>query len=1499
MARFQLGQSSGSCSFSRGNPIPNYTSWGVIILTWALTGVLLEDAGAEAGEDHLRSLIERFSAPGSRVVGYPGCARAADYIEAELRAIGVEDVRREEFGVVVPMDRGGRLHVEDKVFELWGLWPNLVRTSTLPPAGLRAPMIYGGHGDWSEFNGQQVEGRIVLLEFNSEDRWLHAAALGARAVIFIEPENSTWRQANDKYVEAPLDIPRFWIERKAGRSLRRRLRQAAVEGLLQGRMDWEERPAWNFVGRIAGAHPELRRETVVVEAYYDGTSVVPALAPSAEAACSITALLELARHLKAQPPARTVVLAATSAHFQAMQGVVDFLERHARSHDHYVERVEDPLQVKLFISLDLSSQSDLLGLWNSTYNADLRRFYAPFGRRFTQYARELAPLLGRVGEEALVNGISPIKGIGWSSYVPQRAPVNSEMAHAAGLVSLAFMTVHDGRFKVDTPLDRTGQVNYRNLERQIALLKGVLPRALNDPALFAANEDFGQALKDRLRDLRLEVRTFPPRSQLPDRAVAGAVVALRPPDPNQRPGSSLPGRGPDTSRKGVRRLRYYICDADGNMEIRGLPQGVAQVSAYGLDAETGAIVYAPDLSKRAEYHHGKPAANGSLQSRIRFTTNKKTTVLFAAVSRPLFSLLDPRYLLPMQNLKIIDAGGRDARRFGYALSPAPRDAVGVVFGPVGRAYGDRLKIIVDGSRMLLINSQGEGSEKDARGIGYLLAEDGLTRTPVLALRDMWQLTEARLRTMRRHGIENQRLTQLHERARTLMQGADDALEARKWDRHVAYLRAALGTEARAYPDALATLNDVIKGMVFFLALVIPAAFFAERLLFAAADIRRQLTGFALLLLCIWMVISQVHPAFEIAHPLVVLLAFAIMAMAVFVLMLVGGRFNRHMRDYQARSAQVHETDISRVGAAYTAFMLGISNMRRRKLRAALTLITLILLTFTVLSFSSFKDQIRFVGFPMGQEGPYPGALIKNWGWERLELAALEYVRSHFESHGLVSPRSWYILEGGEEKSFITIEKGGRMVRAYALLGLAPQEARIGALDAVLGTGTWFEEADEATCLMPAEMAALLGIGEEEVGTARIRIFGRQLRLRGLVDSERLAHSRDLDGGMLTPADFQVSLDQTEAAEAGEERRGLRPFVHLRPENVLIVPYATARQMGGDLRSVAVRFHSGVDARGLVEDFLLRVATSLFAGLEEGDGIRVYSYTSVGMTAVEGLGQLIVPIFIAALIVLNTMVGAVHERSREIGIYSSVGLAPAHISMLFVAEACVYAVLGITAGYVLGQSMGKMLIWADLLEGVNLNYSSLAAVMVALLVMAVVLLSTLYPARLAAQAAVPEVVRRWQLPAPDGDHWEFPFPFMVGKAEVVGLCGFLVNYFRAYSEESLGTFFTEEIQLARERGTRGEEYAVQMLIWLAPFDMGVSQYLQIAFEPTEVENIYTVEFFIQRISGQDTFWRTTNQRFVHGLRKEFLIWHTLKEEERAQHRERAGQMLSESKAMERG
>ena len=83
-----------------------------------------------------------------------------------------------------------------------------------------------------------------------------------------------------------------------------------------------------------------------------------------------------------------------------------------------------------------------------------------------------------------------------------------------------------------------------------------------------------------------------------------------------------------------------------------------------------------------------------------------------------------------------------------------------------------------------------------------------------------------------------------------------------------------------------------------------------------------------------------------------------------------------------------------------------------------------------------------------------------------------------------------------------------------------------------------------------------------------------------------------------------------------------------------------------------------------------------------------------------------------------------------------------------------------------------------------------------------------------------------------------------------------------------------------------------LLWLAPFDMGVSQYVQFGLEPTDMRGIYAIRVFIHRISGQDTAWRRVNQRFMNRLRKEFLIWQTLKKDVRDRHRQVTEQVMQQ-------
>jgi ABC-type antimicrobial peptide transport system permease subunit len=1538
-----------------------------------------------APENRVKETVGFLAGLGSRVAGYPGAEQAADYVQRSFRDIGLEGIAVHEYDVSIPVEKNGemRLDANGRQIELYGIWPNLVKTSTLPEGGLDGRLVDGRGGSFVDMEGKDIEGAFVLMDFNTSDRWLNAAYLGAAGVVFIEPDSTVYLEGEKKFYSMPLDVPRFWVSGRDGDYLRAELeRNEHLDVHLDYTMVWERQPAWNIIGTIPGYDPLLRDDVVVLEAYYDAMSVVPALAPGAEQASSITALLELARYFREHPPARTVVLLATSAHHLGMRGIDDFIQRYLRQEDPFVERMvvrqavdnaiaaglvakdgvnysigieefagkeglvrhaadhdttlvvaildasladgggleaggesfagrdemlaaliddtelriafyrdwvdyeADSLAVKLFVSLDLSSQTDELGVWNSNSSFYYKRYFAPFGKNFMNYARTVSEGLGYTRKDVLVNGISPEGGMSWSTFVPGEISVNSELVLSAGTPALAFVTVNDARFLVDTPLDRSSQVNYANLSKQIRALAGMFHLAFEDPELFP---DFKMRLRDTLRSLKGRTMVMPRRSIVPDLPRTEAVAVVR--------------NGKRKSYKGVRGEYYELVDGSGSFYINRIRVNSVQIEGYYMDPITGKITYAPDRGSQGDK---KFPMKISMDWR-----DKQWMVLLAPfVAYNFFDIVDPRYLTKLNTVTIFDDTNSEPVEYGYTIGEGPSaldEAAGVMFARPGTRIKMGFGAGLLGFRYLLLNSTSFDDKDKALGEGFEMGrESSFARTSYQAAHDVWSLDESRMRELKSFAIENHRLNNLHERARIELDAAAVALEGKHWDEFVKRTRAAIGLESRAYPDVKATQNDVIQGIIFFMALVIPCAFFTERLIFSAATIRNQILGFAAVFSVIWMVLWLVHPAFQLSNPFVILLAFVILALAVLVMWIITGKFNEQMKKLRTEVAVIHDTDVSRAGASLTAFQLGISNMKRRKLRTVLTFFTLLLLTFTVLSFTSIQTSLRFNQIERDNEGLYEGLLIRSKAWTPMEDSVLDYARSNFGGRSQIAPRSWY---SNKSKAHIKMKHGERAHNALGVLGLSSEEKEVTGLDRALIAGRWFEPGENKVCILPSDMitADKLNIDLGDVGQAQIRVFGDLFTVIGVIDSKRMKELKDLDDEILTPADFAVTGGQAVQEIAQEEQREkqgledskvvIKPFVHLEPANVLLIPYQTLRNIGSGnpLQSVAVRFTAGVDERAEIEEFLSRLAVTLFAGIKEADDeyVKVSIYSSLGMTSFSGMANLFIPILIAALIVLNTMMGSVYERFREIGIYSSVGLAPGHISWLFMAESCVYAVLGVVAGYLTGQITAKVLIELNLLAGFTLNYSSLSAVTSCMLVMAVVMLSTVYPARKASEMAVPDVNRKWRLPVPDGDEWNFEFPFTVSGYDVVGLSVFLIGYFDSYSEESIGTFYTDGAQISRFESPQGDGFAIDMNIWLAPFDLGVSQHVVLRATPQGEHNIFDITLQLSRLSGEDASWRRVNQRFMNVIRKQFLIWRTVDSEAKNEYRRQGEAMLEDA------
>jgi hypothetical protein len=183
----------------------------------------------------------------------------------------------------------------------------------------------------------------------------------------------------------------------------------------------------------------------------------------------------------------------------------------------------------------------------------------------------------------------------------------------------------------------------------------------------------------------------------------------------------------------------------------------------------------------------------------------------------------------------------------------------------------------------------------------------------------------------------------------------------------------------------------------------------------------------------------------------------------------------------------------------------------------------------------------------------------------------------------------------------------------------------------------------------------------------------------------------------------------------------------------------------------------------------------------------------------------------------------------------------------------------------------MAAWLGLAGAVpDLNYSSTAALATILLVMAAVLVSALYPALVAARAAHPGG-RRPALPAPSGDHWTVPFPVTVAIRDVRGLLAFLAHWLDASEESGNQGYNAGEVALGN---AADGDPLLSAKVWLAPFDLGLSQTISVEVEPIDLPGSRGLVVRIERRSGGRTEWKRANVPFLREMRRQVLLWRTL-------------------------
>ncbi len=1436
--------------------------------------------------DNLKSSLKSLSGERTRLAGSDGEKRTQSFVANQLRSLGATNIRRETFKVTIPdPDSTGTLSLKGHAVEVWPLWPNLARTSTCDVSG---PIIYGGKGTLEALSGKSIRGSIVVLEFNTGIRWKNAAKLGAKAVVFIEPSSMPRAEAEQKFSGVPLDLPRFYLPLKsAGPVLNAAFNNEIVT--LRCRQDWVVRESSNLLADFPGSDRRANQQDIALLAYSDSMSIVPGLNPGAESATGVAALLETARRFTEIKHRRPLTVGLLGAHSLGLRGVREFVQKRLDAGK------GSPF---LTITLDLATGSPTVGSyargWFEEYRNEPNDSMRSMSRVLRAHVDNLAKVMNVSPARLLfTDAVNQGDNRTWKNNIPGRFALDCEPIVCSGMNGLTWATIEDSRDRTDTPFDTFDKVQVTNLFRQTQTITCLLDHVLNDTSNKGEPSDYKVPLDpNEPQDMTLiggfstvvgEVVLYDPqKSFVPDVKIPNSIAAIL---------------GSQRTMMGVRGDMIQATEGpDAKYEFHGLPPinayGVDQqrdtrIAAFHLDPKTGVIDYAPTWNV---------PGFGAYSFEFKLTVGRRESpvVVFQCVPISLYDLVDPQDLKALNQMRVFDAKtGSLPRDFGIFTPPQDQrlnpevEDIQILFTIPGQAYqilaGSRTEL----NRLILTNT----SPGQEQGTGYIApggkAEDErggvdldgrFANVPLNSAIDISNINQTRLDKFKKYRIVSAGIYDLHKQALSEIKLAQEAEKNMDWaglDRHA---RAAWGYALRAYPVIQTTASDVVNGVVFYLFLILPFSYFLERLFFGNQLLTKQLTWSIGFFILAFIILRLIHPAFEIVtNPSMIFIAFVMGVLSLIVMSFILGKFEASMRAVKAQQSGVVEVDMRRSSVAMAAFNLGVSNMRRRKARTILTTLTLVVMTFIVLSFTSIVPELKLDETPSSNVPTYSGILMRNPGLDPMQLATYRQIANEFEGKGSVVRRGYYYGSDIGDIGILSLQRADRVAEVRAMLGLDPDEAKVTHPErALLPGGRWFRPGERNVMILPRPIAEQLKVDPGEVGKAKVSYAGVDYTVIGIADTSILRSIYDLDGDGFMPPDFSLSKQYQELKATSNQ--AFRSFIRLDPSTVFILPASTSFDLGADLRTVAVHFQEPSQTRTALEHLMPRLRLNLYASVLDKDSkdlvVRQFSVQQSSKSV--GLLLIIVQMAIAAVFVLNTMVASVFERTKEIAIFSSIGLAPNHIAMLFFAESVVYGILGAVIGYLVAQATAKLIVATNTLEGLTLNFSSTSAVMSAGLVMGIVLLSTIYPAKKAAQIAAPARNDEAFETEPEGDTWNIPLPFSIGEDEAAPLTNFLSAWLRAYEGYTIGSFVTAETQ----RTVTGKVFAVSAVTWLAPYDLGVSQRLVLRASPSVVAGVYQLDLELTRLAGDAENWPIVNQRFLADIRKQFLTWRTLGSEERA-------------------
>jgi len=445
------------------------------------------------------------------------------------------------------------------------------------------------------------------------------------------------------------------------------------------------------------------------------------------------------------------------------------------------------------------------------------------------------------------------------------------------------------------------------------------------------------------------------------------------------------------------------------------------------------------------------------------------------------------------------------------------------------------------------------------------------------------------------------------------------------------------------------------------------------------------------------------------------------------------------------------------------FNIAKRSLRRRRVRFLLTFVSITLLVMSFVTLTSFSEGYGLITGESPPKSGWTGAYIREGTWS-----------SETPTFILVDDVELNWITGQPESDLISLKAENTPLRTsmfqiegqpiFGLIGVTNNELAFIDLDDTLVEGS-----------LPGENGVMISkyfseITQLEIGDTLTQGL-RDYIIDGIFDDESFRRLKDLDG---TP---YVSNKWKNVSPEGETPTWV--LEESEPNEVLIMNTQQAASFSTvGIQRIAIKINPEYNATGFAERLALERGYLAWANtLESYTNYRLGNYF-------QGKGAtLIIPWFIVVLNVIVTMLNSLFERRNEIEILSSVGLNPAQVSSIFVAEAAITGFIAGGLGYLVGLGFYKALALLNIGLQVHQKVSAVwSFAAIGLAISAVV--TGAFAALQNSVVITPSLMRRWRLDRTNGgfqEPWRIDIPIKLESAEVSNYLDFVESRLRVFED----------------------------------------------------------------------------------------------------------------------